>query len=205
MIKFFRVCIKRNFIIYTNRKYGSPGAALVQTWEGFIDPTGNEVTITNLFEFCREHNLDWASMHRLAMGKSKLKSYKGWTHKNSIRQRQFIKTHVGFIDPNGIPVEPIINLAEFCRQRGLDDTHMVAVATGRICSHKGWTHTNGRTRQDAKTFVGFINPQGERVEFTNLAQFCRENGLHPVKMHQIKNGKIRRYKGWTWDNTSGQK
>lgn len=180
---------------------GSPGDAFVQTWEGFVDPKGNEVTITNLFDFCRENDIDWASMHRLAMGKSKLKSYKGWTHRNSVRQREFVKIHEGFIDPEGTPVAPIKNLAEFCRQHGLDDTHMIAVATGRICSHKGWTHVNGRSRQDQKTYTQFVNPQGEKVVITNLSQFCRENGLHPVKMHQVKSGKIRQYKGWTWSHT----
>jgi len=30
---------------------GSPGDAFAQTWEGFVDPEGNEVTINNLFDF----------------------------------------------------------------------------------------------------------------------------------------------------------
>jgi len=72
---------------------GSPGDQLAKTWHGFIDPTGNEVTISNLSEFCRLHNLDHPSMIRLAQGKSKLKSHKGWTHKNSVRKRPYTKTY----------------------------------------------------------------------------------------------------------------
>jgi hypothetical protein len=34
-------------------------------------------------------------MNRLAKGKSKLKSYKGWTPRNSVRQREYIKTYDG--------------------------------------------------------------------------------------------------------------
>src|SRR6185295_18629845 len=34
---------------------GSPGDAFVQVWEGFVDPDGNEVTIKNLFDFCRQN------------------------------------------------------------------------------------------------------------------------------------------------------
>jgi hypothetical protein len=190
----------------TDRKIGfnicpfadSPGGILAQVWEGFINPNGNEITIFNLHEFCRQHGLDFPSMHRLAIGKSKLKSYKGWTHKNSVRQRDFIKTYDGFIDPDGNPVGPITNLAAFCRERGLDNTHMVAVAHGRICSHRGWTHKNGRQKSEPKAHIGFINPGGQRVIITNLKAFCREHGLHPVRMHQLKNGQRKSHKGWIW-------
>jgi hypothetical protein len=118
----------------------------------------------------------------------------------SVRQREYIKTYDGFIDPDGNEVGTITNLAEFCRQHSLDNTHMVAVMNGRICSHRGWTHTLGRTRQIQKTYFGFVNPKGERVVITNLAEFCRVNALHPVKMHNLKSGRITRYKRWTWSN-----
>jgi group I intron endonuclease len=179
---------------------GSPGETFSQTWEGFIDPNGNEVIITNLQDFCRKNRLSFNAMHRLAKGQSKLKGHKGWTHRNSVRQREYVKTYDGFIDPAGNIVESITNLAEFCRQHGLDNTHMVAVMRGRICSHRGWTHVHGRTRQDRKTHTGFVDPNGTRISITNLAEFCRENDLHPVKMHNLKSGKIQRYKGWTWSN-----
>ena len=176
----------------------SSGSFNMQTWEGFTDPDGNEVTIINLHSFCREHELDFPSMHRLAKGESKLKSYKGWTHRNSVRQRDYVKTYDGFIDPDGYQVDNITNLAEFCRQNGLDNTHMVAVMNGRICSHRGWTHVLGRARKDHKTYTGFIDPTGERVVITNLAEFCRNNALHPVKMRHLISGRVHRYKGWTW-------
>ncbi len=177
---------------------GSPGNAFAQTWEGFIDPEGNEVTITNLYEFCRENDLDWPSMHRLARGKSKLKSYKGWTHKNSIRQREYVKTYDGFIDPEGNRVGPITNLAAFCRECGLDNTHMVAVAHGRLYSHRGWTCDNGREYHGHRTYTGFINPEGEQVNITNLSEYCRENGLNVIHMRQLISGERKRHKGWTW-------
>jgi group I intron endonuclease len=176
----------------------SPGGVTRLIWEGFIDPSGKETTIVGLQDFCDRHQLDYRSMHRLYVGKSKLKSYRGWTHKNSVRQRDFIKTHHGFVTPEGNEVGPIANLAEFCRQHGLDDTHMLAVARGKICSHRGWTHVNGRKPTDIKTYTGFINPDGQRVIITNLTEFCRQNNLHPVKMHNRKSGKITQYKGWTW-------
>jgi group I intron endonuclease len=177
---------------------GSPRDAFAQVWEGFIDPHGNGITIFNLQKFCRQHGLDFPSMHRLAMGKSKLKSYKGWTHKNSVRKRDYVKTYDGFINPEGRSVGPITNLAAFCRERGLDETHMIAVVNGRICSHRGWTHKNGRQKSEPKAHTGFVNPDGQRVIIVNLLAFCREHGLHPVHMHQLKNGQRKSHKGWTW-------
>jgi group I intron endonuclease len=178
---------------------GSPGPKDAQVWEGFVDPGGNEITITNLHAFCRQHGFDYPSMFRLAAGGSKLKSYKGWTHRNSRRQREYVKTYEGFIDPEGRVVGPITNLAAFCRERGLDKTHMVAVAHGRICSHRGWTHADGRRKYSPLlTHIGFVNPEGQRVIITNLQKFCREHGLHPVRMRGLKSGQRKSYRGWTW-------
>ncbi|MGB9181144.1 MAG: hypothetical protein WCB68_18065, partial [Pyrinomonadaceae bacterium] len=178
---------------------GSPGNANAQVWKGFIDPQGNEITITNLHSFCRQQRLDFPSMHRLAAGKSKLKSYKGWTHKNSPRLREHVKTYDGFIAPNGCHIGPIINLAAFCRKHDLDNTHMVAVAKGRIYSHRGWTFANDLQKCNSyKTYTGFINPDGQRTVIINLQAFCREHGLMQAHMHEIKNGKRRSHKGWTW-------
>jgi group I intron endonuclease len=176
---------------------GSPGQFFAAVWHGFVDPNGNEITITNLNEFCRVNGLDLASMVRLSQGRSKLKSYKGWTHKRSVRKRPYIKTYDGFIDPEGRTIEPITNLAAFCREHGLEKTHMVAVAHGRLISHQGWTFAAGRQRLK-RSYRGFISPTGERVEFTNLLAFCREHDLSPIHMHNVKSGARKSHKGWTW-------
>jgi predicted GIY-YIG superfamily endonuclease len=181
------------------RYAGSPGDEFARTWDGFIDPQGNPVTIYNLFDFCRQNNLDFPSMHRLAKGKSKLKSYKGWSHVNSVRQREYIKTYEGFIDPQGNAIGSIRNLAAFCRENNLEKSHMVAVAHGRLYSHKGWTYNNGREKRGFKTYRGFINPQGERVMIINLQSFCRNNNLNIVHMRNLISGKRKSHKGWKWD------
>jgi len=178
---------------------GSPGDANAQVWEGFIDPDGNEVTIKNLYDFCRQNNLDFPSMHRLAKGESKLKSYKGWSHKNSVRQREYVKTYEGFIDPNGNPIGPITNLAAFCRESNLDNTHMVAVAQGRLYSHRGWTYQNERENLSFKTYTGFITPDGNRMTIANLQAFCRDNDLDVVHMRELISGRRKSHKGWTWN------
>lgn len=174
------------------------GQGISRKWEGFSDPAGNRVIIVNLQRFCRKHSLDYRSMHRLGTGRGKLRSYKGWTHENSIHQRVYINAHTGFVDPDGKPVGTIVNLAAFCREKGLDPTHMVAVANSRICSHRGWTHQNGRKASMPKTYTGFVTPAGERVVITNLSAFCRLTGLSIVHMHNVKSGVRRSHKGWTW-------
>jgi group I intron endonuclease len=178
---------------------GSPGDTFAQVWEGFVDPDGNEVTIQNLFDFCRKNNLDFPSMHRLAKGESKLKSYKGWSHKNSVRQRDYIKTYDGFIDPDGNHAGSITNLAAFCRENGLEKSHMVAVAHGRLYSHGGWTYQNNRENLGIKTYTGFIDSNGNRVIITNLQAFCRENKLDVVHMRELISGKRKSHKGWMWN------
>jgi hypothetical protein len=138
------------------------------------------------------------AMSQLFKGQSKLKSHKGWTHANSVRQREFIKTHDGFIDPQGQAMGPIRNLAAFCREHGLDNTHMTAVARGRIPSHRGCTHVRGRKSLAAVVHKGSIAPGGAHVRIMNLAAFCRAGGLSVVHMHQLKSGERPSHKGWTW-------
>ena len=192
-------CANRNIGFNIFAIAGSPGEAFARTWQGFIAPDGTETTIFNLYGFCRQHSLDFPSMHRLARGKSKLKSYKGWTHKNSPRIRDYVKTYDGFIAPDGLLVDPLTNLAAFCRDHGLDNTHMVAVARGRLYSHRGWTFDNDREHRGLpKAHAGFIDPDGQPVIITNLSAFCREHGLLVVHMHGLKSGKRRSHKGWTW-------
>jgi group I intron endonuclease len=195
-----RTCAFDRQIGYNIFRYaGSPGDEFAKTWVGFIDPDGNAMTIHNLFDFCRENNLDFPSMHRLAKGKSKLKSYKGWSHVNSVRQREYIKTYDGFIDPSGEPIGSIRNLAAFCRENNLENSHMVAVAHGRLYSHRGWTYNNGRKNRGIKTYTGFIDPQGQKVTITNLQNFCRSHDLTIVHMRNLISGKRKSHKGWRWD------
>lgn len=52
-------------------------------WAGFVNPQGQPVTITNLWQFCKDNRLSFGAMHALATGSGRLRSYKGWTHINS--------------------------------------------------------------------------------------------------------------------------
>lgn len=51
----------------------------VKTHTGFINPDGEAVTITNLFEFCLDNDLNPEPMYRLKSGKHS--QYRGWTYR----------------------------------------------------------------------------------------------------------------------------
>jgi hypothetical protein len=192
-------CIDRSIGFNISHRALSSGNLAAAVWKGFVDPRGRSVTIKNLSAFCRRYGLDTSSMIRLSQGRSKLKSYKGWAHKNSVRQRDYVKTYAGFINPDGKRVGKITNRAAFCRREKLDKTHMIAVAHRRIPAHRGWTHKDGREALTPKKHTGFISPDGRRAAIINLSRFCRENGLSVVRMHNLKSGIHRIHKGWTWN------
>lgn len=176
---------------------GTPGG-ISMTWQGFCDPSGKPVAVVNLNDFCRRHRLDFPSMHRLAKGLSKLKSHKGWTHQNSVRKRDYVKSYDGFVDPEGKRAPTTTNLAKFCREHALDRPHMLALANGTNISHRGWTHLRGRQRKPAREYTGFVAPGGVFTIITNLAAFCKACSLSVVHMHRVKSGMRPSHKGWTW-------
>src|SRR5207244_10065695 len=76
----------------------SAGLGIARKWCGFHDPSGTPVAIVGLSDLCGRHGLAYRPMPRAGMGRSKLKSYRGWTHTNSVRRRDYVKTHDGFVD-----------------------------------------------------------------------------------------------------------
>jgi GIY-YIG catalytic domain len=191
-------CIDRSIGFNILPRALTSGRLGARTWKGFFDPHGRPVIIRNLHKFCRQNRLDSPSMIRLSQGRSKLKSYKGWTHKNSVRQRDYVKTYQRFVAPSGKSAGKITNLAALCRRHGLTAAHMIAVAHRRIATHRGWTHKDGREALTPKKHLGFVRPDGSRTVIINLARFCRENDLSVVHMHNLKSGIRRIHKGWTW-------
>jgi hypothetical protein len=151
----------------------SAGSGFGLTWVGFRDPAGNPLTIINLTDFCRSNLLNATAMGQLARGKSRLKSHKGWTHENSVRERDYIKVHSGFVDPQGNPVGPIRNLAAFCRKHELEKTHMTALAKGRIVSYRGWTHQHSRPRSTRLVHQGFVAPTALACRLRILPRFAK--------------------------------
>lgn len=118
----------------------------------FISPDGEVFTaITNLAQFCREHDLSKSAMSSVHLGD--LPYHKGWLratkdttssshswHLSEESKLRKSKTYDGFISPNGETVGPITNLTQFCKEHELHQGSMWRLyqdTTGKK-SYKGW-------------------------------------------------------------------
>lgn len=107
-----------------------------------ISPDNIKREIRNLRKFCSENNLKSDTMYDVVRGKQK--QHKGWRLNlekyPSItfhpRKRREGKIYY-FISPKGEYLV-VRNLAEFCRENNLRDSHMYSVAAGKRDHHKGW-------------------------------------------------------------------
>lgn len=179
-----------------------------KTWQGFVDPLGNPApAITNLEAFCRENGLCGHSMRAVFNGKTN--HHKGWTCQNEnakdcVRQRRW--RWEGFVNPEGHPQPPFINLREFCKQHGLCDGVMRAVFKGSRAQHKGWTFRNEETgsrdhrqeKGDPSAWDGFVDLYGNPVEpFSDVERFAQENRLDANALRRLYYGKLKSHWGYT--------
>lgn len=67
---------------------------------------------------------------------------------------------------------------------------------GCVVMADGRTIVGGEARQS--TCRRFVSRHGQPSEITNLAAFCRERSLHPIRMPQVTNRQRKSHKGWTW-------
>lgn len=111
-----------------------------KTWEGFIDPDGNDVTIVGLTSFCRVHDLSYCTMSRMAHGHKSALQHKGWTHRNADRPRQKFKDLSGFIRPDGTREPTPESVRELCRKNGLQGKGIYALMSGVLQTHRGWRY-----------------------------------------------------------------
>ena len=99
-----------------------------------INPDGETISIVNLSELCREHNLNYSAMMQVVNGDRG--THKGWKSPGRkvtpVREKEYVFAHM--------EDEPVVihNLSQFCRRNGLNYSCMLAVKAGRIKSHKGW-------------------------------------------------------------------
>jgi hypothetical protein len=123
-------------------------------------------------------------------------------------------------------VQVIVNLEEFCRERGLSATQLGDVNKGKSNNHRGWTCKCLSTPPDEwqaeydknvalRTSSGncgqrgnlsnvgmweITKPDGEIIMVENLRQFCRDNGLNNSCMLDVSKGRHVTHKGWLCKN-----
>lgn len=110
------------------------------------------------------------------------------------------------ISPIGNIVE-FNNLENFSRENNMERTQLYNLAKGTQWYYKGWTaygitkemiseRKAARYDSIAKSYT-MINPEGHKITFKNISQFCKVNGLRKQSMINLSSGKIKSYKGWT--------
>ncbi len=115
-------------------------------------PTGEEHTIRNLKQFCKDYSLSWSYMTRLASGRGV--THMGWKcRKSDVSNEELSQIHKQltispeersnakqwlFISPNG-EKHYSKNLAMFCKKHDLSEDMMRRVAKGNTQQHRGWT------------------------------------------------------------------
>lgn len=113
-----------------------------------VGPDGTEYCTDNLTAFAEEFGLERRNLFAIALGKRGRRTHKGWTCSyiegnevpvNREQGRKFARNRRQFrlIDPSG-NVYTCDNLNKFCKEHGLKNSQLTAVASGRFKSHQGW-------------------------------------------------------------------
>ena len=109
-----------------------------------IDPTNKIYDITNMREFCREHNL--VQRHVTGVANNREKHYKHWLayHYDEFFYDKFRQDRVNLIpkvyrlyDPNGDHYV-VSNVRQFALEHDLEDSCLFNVLAGVRKTHKGW-------------------------------------------------------------------
>lgn len=111
------------------------------------------------------------------------------------------------LSPEGVQYL-IMNLREFCEERGLRQSGMLSVASGRWKSHKGWRCRRPedpsfqplekplRVKKPRDAEFILTNPEGQTVRVRSLVDFCRAHGFHESNFYAVLRGTKKSYRGW---------
>lgn len=91
----------------------------------------------------------------------------------------------------------------FCTQgEGQDQVnHIDEDKTNNHYTNLEWCDTAYNVEYSQAGVGSFLSPTGELHEVKNFSKFARENGLCNGKLSDLKNGKRKSHKGWTYFET----
>jgi len=106
------------------------------------------------------------------------------------------------VSPEGV-VHNIRNMTAFANARGLNPSHLMAVANRRPGCHScgGWTNGHGDTKDYMKrlsTQAYFVSPEGIVVSVRNINRFSKHKGLQQGAMNALwrKKKSYNQHHGW---------
>lgn len=186
----------------------------VKQWR-LTSPDGVVYKVTNLSEFCRQHNLCSSVMNAVDKGRSK--QYKGWlceclstppevreeiirsnTKEKLDRNTMDYTNDMQWVVTNPVGDEiPVKNLRRFSRDNGLDYACMRDVAKGRQSNHRGWK-CECLSKEKEKTTYRWeaIDPNGVVHQPEDFKQFCIDNNLNQSNMRHVAAGRHHYHNGW---------
>lgn len=106
-----------------------------------INPQGEEITVDNVYKFCKENNIDRKEIYSLIKRKSIIRQgYYLAENKGKLEEKttELLGKTFNFISPTGEKIE-VKNLRDFCRKNNLPNQSMYALASGKTKeTKKGW-------------------------------------------------------------------
>lgn len=170
-----------------------------------VDPQGKIKNIHNLSKFCRENNLRYSSIQSVLCGVTfQHKGYRLAIPKNIDVVFTNKRLQGGsVVNPKG-EIFNFDNLKLFCEEYNLEPGKLSKVIRGISLVYKGWRKNlpenqgvicSSDISSSKKYYIK--SPTGDIHTIWNLSVFCRESGLCRTSLTNLKNGKIKSYKGWT--------
>lgn len=158
------------------------------------NPTGEDVTITNIRGFCRDNGLDDRAISRVIKGEHA--SHQGWSLAGVIDKHFRNHGVYAIYSQNGQRYD-ITNLSAWCRERGLSWHAMRSMVQGKIYESQGYAlNVTNFAKQRQRHVVTLSNGTNE-VTLTNIKPDCERLGFNSAYIYRLIAGKASSYKGWT--------
>lgn len=171
-------------------------------WPGFIDPTGQPITIHNLHGYCAEHGLNSGCMKLVYAGKRA--SHKGYTCKRpeieelQKERERLLKARIKRVGDllRGVPRTPEV-VAKFTGWKQSEEALEKMRRASKALAQRPDVRA-ARIEASVKEWDGFVDPQGVRCPpFKNLNEMCRSRGLTQALMLRVYHGDRFQHKGYT--------
>ncbi len=166
-----------------------------------VSPTGQIHSGVNIANFCRKNGLlletDKNCLGKVINGDAI--SHKGWRTVGGRGRKQREDKPFCLIPPLNTPIRGL-GIKAFCKANGLHYPNIASLLRGERKQSEGWTCGDGalviaRSRK-VQAVRRLASPSGETIEFRNMAEFCRTNGLCVSAVLQVMNGKRPHHKQW---------
>ncbi len=158
------------------------------------DPRGQDVTVTNIRAFCREHGLDNRAICRVIKGEHA--SHQGWSLAGVTDKHRRNHGAYTVYSEDGVRHD-IVNLSAWCREQGLAWHAMRSMVQGKTAESQGYAlSVDAFARQRCRHIVTLVG-HGQEVVLSNVKRDCLTLGLHSRYVYRLIAGKLPSYKGWT--------